>query len=91
MSRDRYVNMKRPLRAIAPPQIARTAQKGTYVGKYEVLSGEALRKRRLSILYLDALVAVKIDIIPINIQFILTHIDMQSAMTYCFKYACETY
>ena len=31
-----------------PPQIVRTAQKGTYVGKYEVLSGEASRKRRLS-------------------------------------------
>ena len=29
-------------------QIVRTAQKGLYVGKYEVLSGEALRKRRLS-------------------------------------------
>ena len=31
-----------------PPQIVRTAQKGTYVGEYEVLSGEATRKRRLS-------------------------------------------
>ena len=29
-------------------QIVRTAQKGLYVGKYEVLSGEASRKRRLS-------------------------------------------
>ena len=29
-------------------QIERTAQKGLYVGKYEVLSGEASRKRRLS-------------------------------------------
>ncbi len=31
-----------------PLQIVRTAQKGAYVGKYEVLSGEASRKRRLS-------------------------------------------
>ena len=29
-------------------QIVRTAQKGLYVGKYEVLSGEASRKRRIS-------------------------------------------
>ena len=29
-------------------QIVRTAQKGLYVGKYEPLSGEASRKRRLS-------------------------------------------
>ena len=29
-------------------QIVRTAQIGLYVGKYEVLSGEASRKRRLS-------------------------------------------
>lgn len=29
-------------------QIVRTAQKGLYVGKYEVLSGEVSRKRRLS-------------------------------------------
>lgn len=29
-------------------QLVRTAQKGAYVGKYEVLSGEALCKRRLS-------------------------------------------
>ena len=29
-------------------QIVRTAQKDLYVGKYEVLSGEASRKRRLS-------------------------------------------
>lgn len=29
-------------------QIVRTAQKGLYVGKYEILSGEVFRKRRLS-------------------------------------------
>ena len=34
--------------AIELLQIVRTAQKGLYVGKYEVLSGEASRKRRLS-------------------------------------------
>ena len=34
--------------SLEPPQIVRTAQKGTYVGEYEVLSGEATRKRRLS-------------------------------------------
>ena len=31
-----------------PLQLVRTAQKGAYVGKYEVLSGEASCKRRLS-------------------------------------------
>ena len=35
-------------------QIVRTAQKGLYVGKYEVLSGEASRKRRLSGYYFSA-------------------------------------
>ena len=34
--------------ACEPLQLVRTAQKGAYVGKYEVLSGEASRKRRLS-------------------------------------------
>ena len=33
---------------IEPLQLVRTAQKGAYVGKYEVLSGEASCKRRLS-------------------------------------------
>ena len=35
-------------------QIVRTAQKGLYVGKYEILSGEASRKRRLSGYYFSA-------------------------------------
>ena len=48
-----------------PPQIVRTAQKGTYVGKHEVLSGEASRQRRLSSFELDALMVVEVDI-PVN-------------------------
>lgn len=39
---------KKDLMNIELLQIVRTAQKGLYVGKYEVLSGEASRKRRLS-------------------------------------------
>lgn len=39
---------KKSLMKIELLQIVRTAQKGLYVGKYEVLSGEASRKRRLS-------------------------------------------
>ena len=34
--------------ACEPLQLVRTAQKGAYVGKYEVLSGEASRQRCLS-------------------------------------------
>ena len=45
-----------------PPQIVRTAQKGTYVGKHEVLSGEASRQRRLSSFELDAFMVVEVDI-----------------------------
>ena len=45
-----------------PPQIVRTAQKGTYVGKHEVLSGEASRQRRLSSFEQDALMVVEVDI-----------------------------
>ena len=48
-----------------PPQIIRTAQKGTYVEKYEVLSGEAARQRCLSSFELDALMVVEVDI-PVN-------------------------
>ena len=48
-----------------PPQIVRTAQKGTYVEKYEVLSGEAARQRCLSSFELDALMVVEVDI-PVN-------------------------
>ena len=51
--------------AIEPPQIVRTAQKGTYVGKHEVLSGEAARQRCLSSFELDALMVVEVDI-PVN-------------------------
>ena len=40
--------MKKQLISSEPLQLVRTAQKGAYVGKYEVLSGEASRKRRLS-------------------------------------------
>ena len=43
-------------------QIVRTAQKGTYVGKHEVLSGEASRQRRLSSFELDAFMVVEVDI-----------------------------
>ena len=41
-------NPKRQFSLFELLQIVRTAQKGLYVGKYEVLSGEASRKRRLS-------------------------------------------
>lgn len=44
------------------PQIVRTAQKGTYVGKHEVLSGEASRQRCLSSFELDAFMVVEVDI-----------------------------
>ena len=50
------------LLAYEPPQIVRTAQKGTDVGKHEVLSGEASRQRRLSSFELDALMVVEVDI-----------------------------
>ena len=45
-----------------PAQIVRTTQKGHNVGKYEALSGEALRQRRLSSFELDALMVVEVDI-----------------------------
>ena len=51
-----------PFGGCEPPQIVRTAQKGTYVGKHEVLSGEASRQRRLSSFELDALMVVEVDI-----------------------------
>ena len=45
------------------PQIVRTVQKRALVGNIEFLAGEAPRQRRLSCLYQDALMAVKVDIV----------------------------
>ncbi|HIY09532.1 MAG TPA: hypothetical protein H9680_09380 [Firmicutes bacterium] len=45
------------------PQIVRTVQKRALVGNIECLAGEASRQRRLSCLYQDALMAVKVDIV----------------------------
>ena len=45
------------------PQIVRTVQKRALVGNIECLAGEAPRQRRLSCLYQDALMAVKVDIV----------------------------
>ena len=42
--------------------IVRTAQKGTYVGKYGDLRGVAQRERRHSSFVLDALMVVEVDI-----------------------------
>ena len=58
----RWDGRKRKAPASEPPQIVRTAQKGTYVGKHEVLSGEASRQRRLSSFELDAFMVVEVDI-----------------------------
>ena len=41
------INVKKPA-LCEQVQFVRTAQKGLYVGKYKVLSGEASHKRRLS-------------------------------------------
>ena len=58
----RTIQKASPARRTEPPQIVRTAQKGTDVGKHEVLSGEASRQRRLSSFELDALMVVEVDI-----------------------------
>ena len=46
----------------APPHIVQTVQKGAPGRKYEILGGEASRKRRLSSFELDALVIVEVDV-----------------------------
>ena len=76
---------KKPVGCIEPPQIVRTAQKGTYVEEYEVLSGEAARQRCLSSFELDALMVVEVDI-TVN-QFICFRKSSRfmSVNTLCFK------